>query len=158
MNLDHNPPVGGGGTMFLRLKDGEAVKVIPRGENKVFYVKWNGSASEEVDRSEPGAKFRFKFNVVMNEGGKYVAKIFENGPSLYNALKELAEDYDLEKTVIKIKREGSGLETRYHAMPMPTQLGEDQLAAIAAVELPDLDGKKDQGFGPSFDEGTENPF
>lgn len=162
MNFNENPETGNGG-MFIRPKDGESVKGILRGEPRVFWTMWDGKKSHEVSKDHPDARFRFKINLVVNEDGQYKAKIFENGPQMYNDLKALTEDYDLEQTVIKITRKGTGLETRYNVMPLPKPLDANQLAAIDAVELQNLEGKKLKNHAPGadnsgFDENEEIDF
>ena len=160
MQFNESPDIGGGG-MFLRLKDGESVKGIPRGSNKVFYVRWNGTHSEPCEKGDEGAKFRFKFNLVINENGEYKAKVFENGAALYNAMKELSEDYDLTQTVVKIKREGNGLDTKYYVTPMPQKIDATQLKQIKSVELNSLEAQGSApvpNMAPTFDSDEEIPF
>ena len=160
MKFNQSPSNGGGSNLFIHLKDGESVKGILRGSNRVFYSRWAGTKSEDCQKGDDGARFRFKLNLVVNEDGEYKAKIFEQGPSVYNALKELAEDYNLEETVIKISRKGGGLETKYTVMPMPDKLAETQLKSLSNVELNPLDPQdsKDSDSGSSFDTNEEIPF
>ena len=164
MQFEESPNTGNGSNIFVSLKDGESIKGIPQGKNKVFYKKWADGKSVECDKSEDGAKFRFKLNLVINENGEYRAKVFEQGPSVYNALKELSEDYNLEETVIKITRKGTGLDTRYTVMPMPTKLDDKQMKLIEAAELHSLEPQQKNGLknhapsAPSFDSEEEVPF
>jgi hypothetical protein len=138
MQFNENPSTGNGG-IFLKLKEGESAKAILRGNPIVFYKKWENNKYIECERADEGAKFKFKVNALVNEDGVYKAKIFENGPTFYNALKALSEDYDLEKTVVKISRKGSGLDTEYSVLPLPVQLNNEQLKMLDAVELNPLD-------------------
>lgn len=134
-----DPQVTGG--IFLKIADGEIVQGVLRGEVKTQYVQWGLDKKSTVcDPKAPGAKFRFKVNfVVMDKEGNMTPKILEQGPSFYKDLKAIAEDYDLEQTLIKIKRNGSDKNTTYTIMPTPKPPAADTLKKLAALELHPLE-------------------
>ena len=114
-------PEGGGSKHFLKLKDKESVQGIFRGDLHEFYVLWENGKSREVMPGTPGAKFRFRINFVIKESTGYVAKIFEQGLVVYNQLRELHDEYELDKIVVKITRNGTGTDTTYSALPLLKQ-------------------------------------
>ena len=175
MKFTDRPKTGGsdhgGPTLYLRLKDGEAVNIIPRGEIHEFYSVFG--ARGEVTATTPGAKLRFKMNVVVNEAGTLKAKILEFGMTIYDQLAEINKVCDVTKTKIRMSRKGSGKsDTMYMLLPVVNEpISPKVLATIEAIPLNILDGKKplvravDQdGFPPDFgdpptDESSENlPF
>ncbi len=140
---------------FVRLKDGETISGIPRGEIHHAYIVWENRKRREVSKGTPDAKFRFSMNFVVKEGTSYVAKIFEGGTMVYKQLKKLSKDYDLTETVIKITREGSELDTEYDVIPAPPkqQPSLEALAFIGTIELHDLTGRKNvRNFAPGSDD------
>ena len=146
MKFKDNVASGGGGKHFLKFKAGDKYSGVLRGDPHDFKTHWGDKNSticvgEECIECRAGKKptFRFRLNMVVNENGAYVAKIFEQGAKAYNYLKALSQDYDLEKTVVKIQRHGSTKDdTSYVVTPLPVQLTEKDLEKIAAVKLHDL--------------------
>lgn len=131
-----------GGT-FLKLKDGEAVTGVFRGEMYEFCEKWEDKKRTIVSADEHGAKFRFRVNFVVWEGGKFVSKIFEQGKTVYLNLSDLNETCDLETTKVRISRRGSGpMDTEYSILPdMKSPLTASQLNQIENTELQELEHK-----------------
>lgn len=130
-----------GGGNFLKFESGQEMTGVFRGEPLEFYQAWPKGGDKKVALEPfPGAKLRFKCNFVVHEGGKFTAKVFEFGVRLNNQLADIAEEYDLSKTKIKIKRQGSGKETSWSIMPIAREpLSAKQLKEIEAVELNVLD-------------------
>lgn len=112
---------GEGSGSFLKLKRGEPVKGICRGELCEFKIKWIDGKSHVVEKNTPGAKSRFRINFLTTENGKTSMKIWEFGISIQNQLFELSTEYDLAKTMIKITRHGEKLETTYAIIPILKQ-------------------------------------
>lgn len=137
------------GKYFLRLKSGDSVKGVFRGEPYDFKQHWvnqRGSVCEGdgCPHCKEGKKpsFRFRLNFVLSENGAMVAKIFEQGWMVYESLRSLhGADYDLEKTVVQITRHGSGQDTTYSVIPLQGAKGqvtegfEKQLGAVALHNL-----------------------
>lgn len=131
----------GGSKNYLKLKDKEFVKGIFRGEPEEFYVKWENGKSSSVPEGTEKASFRFRLNFVTNENGTYVAKIWESSATVYQALAALSQDYNLEETVVKISRNGTGTDTIYMVTPLPDKVSEAMKKQIASVDLHDLTTK-----------------
>lgn len=76
----------------------------------------------------------------MKEGGEYAAKVVEQGWTFYETLRTLNEgDYQLEKNVMKITRQGSGLTTSYTVIPVPNGfISSETEQKLAAVKLNEL--------------------
>lgn len=152
LKFDKDPQTGGGN--FLKLKDGESATGILRGEVKVFYVTWEGGKSTEVPEGTPGAKFRFRVNLVVAEkDGVFAPKILEQGAMVYKAFKDLAEDYELSETIIKIKRSGSGQNnTEYSVMPLPKKPEASTLKKLEVIELLPLESEESKEAVASTEE------
>lgn len=126
---------GTGAASFLKLVDGQSVTGVFRGELMEFWQKWpKGGAKELFYEPTTGASSRFRLNFVFKEDGKAIAKIFEFGTVVYNMLAELQENFDLEKTTIKITRRGSDKNTQWMLIP----LGPIDPKGIKAIEAVDL--------------------
>lgn len=139
LKFDKDPKTEGG--KFIKLKDGETVTGILRGTVKDFYVLWENKVSTHVPEGTPKAKFRFRVNMITwDDKGNLEARILEQGPTLYKSLKELSQDYALDRTAIKIKRSGSGMnDTEYTIIPLPKPPSEAMMSAIEKVELLSLE-------------------
>ncbi len=142
---------------YLKILDGQSVTGVPRGEVFEYWQKWpQGGMKEVFAVPTMGASSRFKINVVVQEDGKFVAKVFDFGPRVYNQLADIAEELDLTKTKIKISRRGSAKNTEWNIFPLGTVEGK-ALTAIEAVELNKL-GASGSTPAPAADDGGELPF
>jgi hypothetical protein len=133
---------GGGerSNKFIHLKDGESVKGVCRGEVYEFFVKWIDGKAHVVQSDAPGARSKFRVNLIVSENNQMVAKIYEFGSSVSNQFYHLQEDYDLSKTFVKISRKGSQMnDTEYMVIPLP---GTPDEKALAKVELNVLEHKE----------------
>jgi hypothetical protein len=162
----------GDGLPRVKLKDKESIKGVLRGDPKIFYQHWIGSVShpcpgrQTCSHCAQGVRsaFRFKLNFITKEGDQYVAKILEQGSKLYDQLEAINTDWPLEKSVIKVTRNGSGQnDTTYLATPVQA-LTEVQLKQIAAVplhnldEIPESDAKRDEILNPEKPHEEDIPF
>lgn len=121
----------GGSKNFIKLKDKESIVGIFRGEPKEMFVVWDGNKSKEVSEGTAGAKFRFRINFVVKEGPTYVAKVFEGGSKVYEQLAQLNEEYELDKTFVKISRSGSTMnDTSYAILPVIKQAFTKETEAV----------------------------
>jgi hypothetical protein len=136
---------------FMKLKDGESVRGVFSGEPHEFKQHWeNGRSSlctgaQSCPGCGPGkepASFRFLLNFITQENGAYVAKVWEQGWKVYKQLRALNEDYQLDKTVVKITRTGSKMnDTNYAVIPLPGESGvvtpalQDKLKQVKLVDL-----------------------
>jgi len=139
MNFKADPKTDGGGD-FLKLKDKESVVGVFRGEPLEYYAKWDGKKSSKCDPTDAKARFRFRINIVVTDGGSLKSLIWEQGPLVYKQLKAINADYLLEKHFMKITRHGSTVnDTEYMVMPVPNgALTPEKEAAANAVHLQDL--------------------
>jgi len=156
-------PQSQGSSIYLKLVDMETVEGVFRGEINTFKQHWLSTGRSQLCTGrgcqlceEDAPKFRFQINFIMKENGQLVAKIFENGLRVYNALKDLHESgYDLEKTKVKIRRNGTGKDTIYTILPakngevtpaVEAKLREVKLHEFSKkVEIP-YDDPQDPGF------------
>jgi len=158
------------GKNFLKLKDGDSVTGVFRGNLYEFDIHWVGNRSQECTGPEcdecmrSKKKFRFRLNFVTKENGVCVPKIFEQGWKVYRHLKAVHADYNLEKTIVKISRKGSGTQdTSYTIMPVPQHQVPDALEKqLQAVQLHDLKAvggdKPGSGREPGMDDFGDVPF
>lgn len=142
--------VGSGDNLFLKLKDRESIKGIIRGEPFKFFSKWKNGKSSPSEEGDPEAKFRFRVNILINENGNYIARIWEQGAISFNSLVDLAEHYDLNETILTITRNGSGTDTTYSIIPLPNKLDVESLRKIRAVQLNELAPKVKPDSHPDF--------
>ncbi len=163
---------GAGGKDFLKLGAGASVKGVFRGDVHEFKQHWVAQRSslcpedatcELCKEGTSKAQFRFRLNVLINENGAYVAKIFEQGWTVYCQLRDMhASDYNLEKTIVKITRNGEGKNTTYTIMPLPGTMGtvnaamEKQLGAVPLIALTDTPAETEEE--PEQDGNEEAPF
>jgi hypothetical protein len=143
----------GGGKNFLRLKDGEHVVGVFRGSPHTFYQHWEQNRGVLCTRNQGGcdlckedkkASFRFRVNLVMMEEGKFVAKIFEGGAKVYDALTGLNSECDLATHKVKISRAGTGpQDTVYTILPIMKDgvVTKEVLKQIEAVQLNALESE-----------------
>lgn len=166
------PDVGGGANgglgkgTFLKLKDGDRVKAIFRGDPKVFRQHWINGRSLLCSGKECGAcaegdksKFRFRINVLVQQEGVWVAKVFEQGYGMFKDLKEMHEnEYDLEQTCLMLSRSGTGADTEYRIIPAKDNGGikPPDFKKLAAIPLNELGDAPDTGDeAPSREPGEE---
>lgn len=165
MQFKSNPESKGGGSLFLKLSDGDAVQGVFRGDPHEYYQHWVGGKSVVCNhpcahcKAGDEAKFRFRINFVLKENGAFTAKIFETGAKLYRDLKELHEaDYNLEETLVRLKRKGTKLDTEYSVIPSPKKIDAAALKALSAVELKKLTPQDKEEDVQSFEEFEPTPF
>lgn len=132
--------VGGGSQNHLKIADKQSVIGVFRGEPLEFSSKWVGNKSVACDENDPDARDRFKINfVTKTPDGQYQPLVWEQGPVVYNTLKDLNVDYPLEQTIVKITRRGTGKDTEYSILPIPNNKVTPQLEQLlAAVKLNEL--------------------
>lgn len=131
---------GNGAGIFMKFKDGESKNGVFRGEIYEFRQKWENGRSLLVATDDPEGKDRFRLNFVVFEDGQFKAKIFEFGLTVYNQLADIADEYDLETTKVKITRRGTGTDTTWTIMPLlkeplsPATLGEIEAVPMNILE------------------------
>ena len=153
------------GGQFLKLKDKESVYVIFMGDPYEYYCVWNNGASSPVPEGTSKAKFRFRINAVVKEAdGSYVPKIFEQGPTIYNTLKDFNHEYDgLDTVIIKITRKGSSMnDTEYQLVPLRQEIPPATRAKLGKLTLLALEheGKapqKSNGVADNYFDGEPGP-
>lgn len=152
----YKPPASGG--VFLKIEDGIQVKLRFASEPFVFQNNFEGQIST-----------RYAW-VVWNYDANQ-AQIFQQGVTGYRAIANLASDEEWGDPMeydIKVKREGTGTDTKYHFSPSPNKadLPPEALEAVDTIrvqdiiknalplsevvegaELPEPEGKRD--FNPS---------
>ena len=121
-----------------------------------FYQRWDNGRSQMVEQGTPESKSRFRLNFVTKEDGELKCKVFEFGLMIYNQLAALSEDYDLEKTAIKITRRGTGTDTEYTVFPAKDQPTASQWKSIEAIELNVLEHKDANGKPKNFAPGADD--
>ncbi len=157
MRFDQSPETGGSND-FLKLKNGDSVTGVFRGDEYEFYGSWKEGKFVVGE----GKSFRFRINfITKDESGTYVAKVLEQGVTVYNQLKDLHAEYDLTETIVKITRSGAGpSDTSYSILPIKkSQVGPELEKQLQAVELKDLGhSDKQKVTEPSFDSEEAIPF
>lgn len=156
---------GLGKDSFLKIVADRPIVVAFRGDPEDFYSHWMAGGGQMCTRESGKCvpcenkiprSFRFRINVAVKEGNEYVMKVWEQGRTIYNTLRDLHEEYGLDKTLIKIVRKGSTKDdTSYTLMPAKDGLikpeTEAKLSALVPHQL--TPKKKEQ---KTFDE-VESP-
>ncbi len=147
----------GGPSNFIKLKDGETVAGVLRGEPHECYVLWENKVKTEVPINTPGAKFNFKINLIVKEGSSYVAKVLEGGAQIYKQLASLSKEWELDETVVIIGRDGTGLDTEYTVMPAPPkqQVSKESMGFIKTIELNAFEAVDSKGRVKNFAPGAK---
>lgn len=155
MALKFNRQIEESSDNYVKLKSGESIVGVLRGDTLEQYKHWVDK--KPILCSEGGCelcatgnrrKFSFKVNFLTKDNGVWTAKILDKGASVYKEFKNLSDnDWDLEKTWIKITRQGDGLDTEYSVTPSKKELSAAELKQISEVELLDLEEKAPQNVG-----------
>lgn len=136
-NMADNPyqthrPASGGGGLYLKLQDGDSHTIRIYGEPVVFNNEYDGNVST-----------RYAW-IVWNYDSEE-AQILQLPPTAYKQFYDLAtgEWGDPATYDVMVKREGTGLETRYSIQPKPKskELTKEQIAACGEINLIDMIGK-----------------
>lgn len=148
MEFTKTPPKSDGG-LFVKLKDKESVRGVFRGQPHEFFTHWLGNNKSEVCTENEDCvhcnnnvrrTFRFRLNFVVKEDDLFRMKIFEQGGTVYELLKELNVDYDLENYTVKITRNGAGKETTYTVLPLPKgEVSKESAEIFSKLPLNNLD-------------------
>lgn len=151
---EHNQESGGGGTnVFIKMKDGDKIEGIFRGDPYVFHQHWVNNKSilcpgeNQCPTCAAGekAQFRFRLNFITKENDVLVAKIFEGNYGTFKDLREMHQNnYDLEETKVSVVRRGEKQQTRYNILPVKNNGGltADHFAKIAKIPLNNLSKDK----------------
>lgn len=137
------------GKNYLKLKDKESVRGVFRGNPYLFRTHWVDKKSSVCTGAETcvscqknvKSTFRFRVNFIVKENETYTPKIWEQGWTVYTQLKNLNEtDYDLEKTIVRVTRTGSGMnDTTYTVLPLPNGVVDQALdQKLTALKLHEL--------------------
>lgn len=128
---DHKPAAGDGG-LYLKIKDGETVKLRIASEPAIF---------ENVGEREGEKTITTRYGwVVYNQDSKQ-AQILQQGPRFFKSIAGLAQDEewgDPTNYDIKIKREGSSFnDTTYTVTPSANRepLDKEAQEAVRAIDL-----------------------
>lgn len=155
---DLPPKSNDGPSLLMKFKDGESKTGVLRGEVYEFHQYWENGKSHIVGKDDPRAKSRFRLNFVTKEDGGLKSKIFEFGINVYNQLAGIAEDYEMDKTAIKITRHGTGTDTIYVIIPakeQPSVAGLKQISEVPLNILNHKESSKDSAVN-SFEEMPSN--
>jgi hypothetical protein len=148
---DHSSDSGGDKLPYLKIKDGEKVAGVFKGEIHEFGLIWEGK--KVVPIGTTGSSFRFRINFITKEGASYVAKVMEQGATVYNMLKDLNESYPLEETVVEIRRSGSTKDdTRYSILPLPPKAQPTEKGWSVISQTPLVKLKAQASPEPDFDQ------
>lgn len=124
----YTPPTAGGGK-YLKIEDGQTVKLRILGYPVVFTKQFPGSENVST---------RYAW-VVFNQDTQE-AQSFEQGITVFKRIQALSLDPDWGDTSnydVKVTRMGTGTETEYTINPSPKSepLSKDQLEKVASINL-----------------------
>lgn len=165
MNLpDVQAPAGSAN--FLKIKDKESIRGVFVGDMHHYHMKWQSGKSVLCDEKDADGKIRFKCNFVYHDAAsdQLVTKIWEFPYSVFEQLKAINEDYPLEKTKVKITRNGTGQDTSYMILPLvgeKDKLTQNQIDGINNMPMHDLKKKGEttsNGAPPMPSANDDIPF
>jgi hypothetical protein len=140
-----------GDSMFIKLKDGDNIKGVFRGDPYVFYRVFQDK--EEYTEWAEGRSFRFRINFMTEESG-WAPKILEQGAKVRDALLACKAKYGLD-CVYEITRTGSGREDTVYNVLFDRNLTDSEKAVIAGTTLKELTKKE---LPEKHLESTDVPF
>lgn len=149
----------GDGGNFIKLKDGNSIEGIFRGEPHVFYQKF-GDRTEHKERGtkEEGRSFRFKMSMIVKEDDQYVSKIMAGGFYLATSIDDQITENGID-SIYKVKRMGSGPQDTRYAVVFKKALTEDQVKTISEIPVKELEVGRGVEESGEEDAGTEDiPF
>lgn len=118
-------PAGGSDGLFLKLKDGESVKIRIASDPAIYDQTFDD-------------KITTRYAWVVYNRNEKKAQIFSQGVSVFRQLADLVEEWG-EPTGfdVTVKRTGEMLETRYSITPAPksTDLTKEEEAECKAIDL-----------------------
>jgi hypothetical protein len=146
---------------YLKLKPSEPTRGIFMGDPYEYRIHWvngktvncespNGCAQCDLGNR---SSFQFKINVIVKENEAYMAKIWQQGITVYNALKALHADYNLEKHVMKLTRNGTTKDdTTYSIIPVKDgQINIEMAGKLKDIKLHNFGNTPQQGFSPDVE-------
>lgn len=139
---------GGSGLPYLKIKDGETIHAVFKGDPSEGYSNFNTKEWFPLDAGkQPGTTYRFRVNVIVKEGASYVAKVWEQGWERTQDILKLSEDADqflnkkLEDVVVSITRSGTTKDDTAYTLRIAKQQPEAATwKVINSVKLNDLSG------------------
>lgn len=138
-DFDKKAKEASSGGSFIKLKDGDEVIGVFRGEPYTFYQAFKDKI--EYPYKVAGASFKFRVNFVIKEKDGFVSKILQGGATMADQISSCREEYGLDCTY-KIKRKGSGKDDTTYSVLFKANLSKEQLKEINAVELLKLTSEK----------------
>jgi hypothetical protein len=127
----HKPSAGEGGGLYLKIQDGETVKLRLASEPAIFE-----SESEREGKTVLTTRYGW---LVWNQDAN-AAQILQQSATFFKSIAALAQDEewgDPQGYDIKITRQGMALETTYNVMPSANRapLSAEAQDAIKAIDL-----------------------
>lgn len=122
----YQPPVSGG--LFLKLEEGDAVKIRIASQPYIFNNEYKGQVST-------------RYAWVVYNYDQERAQIFHQGVTGYRTIANLASDPDWGDPSgfdVRVSRHGLGTDTKYNITPLPSKadLDDKQTSAVNEVDLP----------------------
>lgn len=158
LNIPKEITGGLDGSNFIKMKDGDKVYMVLRGDVTGYRQHWvgqetsrcPGKATCAICHSGKKPSFRFRVNVIVKEqDGLYKPKILENGwkllEQIHNLNDALTENgQDLEKKLVQVSRKGSTQNDTAYTMVVVTDLNPDQQKLFASIPMYNLESLDEQ--------------
>lgn len=142
---------------FIKLKAGESIRLVLRGEPYLFFQKFK----DRVEYTEyvEGSSRKFHINAIVKDGDNYKAKILQGGVKLMSAILACKSKYGLD-CIYELQRQGATQQdTRYNLL-YDSKLEGEALSQVNAVPLLSLSkGRSQQPDAHNEDRGEPRiPF
>lgn len=135
----------GKGGKYVKMKSGDKIVGIFQGDPEIFDQHWIDGKSQlclgaNCVHCKDGEKAstRFQINFITQEDGIWVAKIFEQGKKTMKTLASFHAEYDLERTLVNVTKQGEKMTTVYNLLPAKVNLTDAELAKVRMIPLNEL--------------------
>lgn len=142
------------GGKYVKMKSGDRIVGLFVGDPVLFDQHWvdgkssvcSGAGCTHCKAGEKPST-RFQINFLTQEEGVWMAKVFEQGKKTMKTLESFHKEYDLEKTLVTVTKQGERMTTVYSLLPAKTNLSEAELKKVRAIPLNKLG--KQAGVAPT---------
>lgn len=134
---------------FIKLKDGESVTGVLRGEEIQKWQKFNNRTKRYEESShDDGGQFKFLINFIVKDNEEYKAKWLQGTWKTRKKIKALAQTKDLSLHPITVSRKGSTMSDTEYTVTVGSPLSEKTLQIVNSVDLLTLEiGSDKMSFG-----------
>lgn len=152
------PKLEGGRKDLVKLKDGNSITGVLRGDPYLFRTHWEEGRSSTCTgegcalcKAGNKSRFRFRSNFITSVNKALTAQVLEQGYDIYVTIQAYSETCDLSNQLVEIRRKGSGKNDTTYLFLLKGALTPEQVAKINDIPLQSLNERPQEqaedGFG-----------